>query len=48
MFALGPFCSILYDSTLRHKGWTDPIILSKFLFLYLCGVGSGGALAPSR
>src|ERR1035441_6069904 len=21
---LGPFCSISHDSTLRHKGWTNP------------------------
>lgn len=48
MLVLEPFCSISQGSTLRLKGWTDPIIHSKVLFLYLCGEGAGGALAPSR
>jgi hypothetical protein len=47
-FVLGLFCSISHDSTLWHKSWTDPTIPSKVLFLYLRGVGAGGALAPSR
>jgi hypothetical protein len=47
VFVLGLFCSISYDSTLRRKGWTNPTIHSK-VFLYLRGVGAGGALAPSR
>jgi hypothetical protein len=28
-FVLGLFCSISHDSTLWHKGWTDPTIPSK-------------------
>ena len=49
VFVLGPFCSISHDSTLRRKGWTNPPpSTARFLFLYLRGVGAGGALAPSR
>jgi hypothetical protein len=46
VFVLGSFCSISHGSTLRRKSQTDSIIHSKVLFLYLRGVGAGGALAP--
>jgi hypothetical protein len=47
-FVLGVLCLKQHGSTLGLKSQTDPTLDRQLLFLYLCGEGAGGALAPSR